>query len=126
VGFSPVRPLVFATTSIDGFLYLFDLGTSAAAPIVTLEVPDHVDSSTTMNTSARDRAQKRRIGKRPGLVSVAFNRKQRDLVAACDTAGHVHIWRLSWSLCNKQASEEALLDDFIGVKVVDKQNLSSK
>lgn len=115
VGFSPVRPMVFAATSVDGLLYLFDLRTSAAAPVATLEVPDRMDGVGPVEGS--ERVQKRRTSKRPGLIGIAFNRKQRDLVAACDSAGNVHIWRLSWSFCNKQVSEEALFDSFIGVGV---------
>jgi WD40 repeat protein len=107
VAFSPVRPLVFAAASIDGFVYLFDLSISETTPVVTLEVPieggTRGESSTLRRRSAASGVQ------RPGLVDLAFNRKQRDLLAACDTAGKVHIWRLSWALANGQTGEEAIL-----------------
>jgi WD repeat-containing protein 34 len=121
VGFSPVRPLVFAVTSVDGLLYLFDLGASIAAPVATLEVPDSIDGFGLVE--GRVRVQKRRTVKRPGLMGVAFNCKQRDLVAACDTAGCVHIWRLSWSFCNKQVSEEALFDSLVGISTHDTSSI---
>jgi hypothetical protein len=41
---------------------------------------------------------------------VAFNSKQRDMLAACDEAGRVHVWRLGWSLCAKRPEDQRLLD----------------
>ena len=36
--------------------------------------------------------------RRSGITGIAFNRKQRDLLAACDASGRIHIWRLNWNL----------------------------
>ena len=53
-------------------------------------------------------------------MGLAFNKKQRDLIAACDNDGRVHIWRLSWNLSNRQLNEESYLND-----MVDEANRSS-
>ena len=52
-----------------------------------------------------------RSQRRVGLTSLAFNPKQRDLIAGCDLLGRVHIWRLSWELSNKSATELAVLNE---------------
>ena len=53
---------------------------------------------------------------------MAFNRKQRDLFAACDLDGRVHIWRLGWKLANKGPTEQSALDA-LGNIVVDSGDL---
>ena len=37
VRFSPIRPLIFAAATIDGFLYVFDLSRSSSAPLYVVE-----------------------------------------------------------------------------------------
>ena len=44
-------------------------------------------------TAAKGRAEAT-FHYRSGITSIAFNRKQRDLLCACDYLGRVHIWRL--------------------------------
>ena len=44
------------------------------------------------------------------MTSLAFNRRQRDLLAACDHLGRVHVWRLTWGLSHKGNDEQTLLD----------------
>ena len=39
------------------------------------------------------------------LLGLAFNHKQRDLIAAVDFLGRVHIWKLSWLLSNRADNE---------------------
>jgi hypothetical protein len=46
-----------------------------------------------------------------GITGIAFNRKQRDLIAACDYSGRVHIWRLGWSLSNRHPAELKIMED---------------
>eukprot|EP01034_Spumella_vulgaris_P030784 gene30784-38049_t len=118
--FSPVRPAVFAATSNDGRLFLFDLATNQFAPVKSLEAPLASPLATAgTEDSASSGAQKKPRAKastsegtgRVGLTGVAFNHKQRDLVAACDWLGRVHIWRLGWRLANKHKSDASTLAD---------------
>ena len=48
---------------------------------------------------------------RAGITGIAFNKKQRDLIAACDFYGRIHVWRLSWSLSHRLPTEVAFLDE---------------
>ena len=122
VEFSPIRPLLFAAGSAEGFVYLFDLSSSSSVPVLVLEAKpsamnlakssdngaDAVGVSTKgddskMNTggataigaatAAKGRAEAT-FHYRSGITSIAFNRKQRDLLCACDYLGRVHVWRL--------------------------------
>ena len=109
VQFSPIRPCVFAVSSADGFVYIYDL-IQGSTPVVILEVP--VDAS----------------GSKKGRVSitaVAFNRKQRDLLSACDLAGKVHVWRLGWKIANVHAGEQEYLDS-LGNALVGAEELESE
>ena len=92
--FSPVRPCVLAAASSDGFVYVFDLSKTTAAPVATLE-------ALTMDGAS---------SARPVLTDVSFNAKQRDLLAACDTSGRVHTWRLGWELSNRQMADQEVLE----------------
>ena len=94
--FSPIRPCVFAAASSDGFLYIFDLSVSTAAPCATLEAEAPADGG--------------RTARRPALTDVCFNPRQRDLIAAADKGGRVHTWRLGWALSNRQMHDQAALD----------------
>jgi WD40 repeat protein len=122
--FSPSRPLVFAATSSDGFLYVYDLSANPLVPVATLECPLQPPVSTEDATAAAaqgsSRAHKKAPTKRGGgaesahnrvtTTGLAFNPKQRGLVAVCDYLGRVHIWKLSWRLSNMRADEQAGLD----------------
>lgn len=113
VRFSPIRPTVFASASSDGLLCIYDLQANTVAPVCMLEslmnppTPGSgATDSTSITASSSGRAQRR-----VGLTSLAFNPKQRDLIAGCDLLGRVHIWRLSWELSNKSATELAVLNE---------------
>ena len=93
VQFSPIRPCVFAASSAEGFIYIYDL-LHGSTPVVVLEAPAEGSSKR----------------KRVGFTAVAFNRKQRDLLSACDLSGKVHVWRLSWKIANAQSGEQEYLD----------------
>ena len=49
--------------------------------------------------------------RRVGLTGLVFNRKQRDLIAACDVNGRVHVFKLNWGLSNKSLLEQAKLNE---------------
>ena len=124
--FSPIRPLVFAATSSDGFVYLYDLGANPLSPVASLECPllPPVSAEDTAKEAARGAsvstkhkpvAHKKASGgdaahNRVTVTGLAFNPKQRGLIAACDYLGRVHIWKLSWKLSNIKADEQSTLD----------------
>ena len=130
IQFSPVRPLLFAAGSDDGFVYLFDLSSPASVPVLVLEAkPAGGDAAPGAGgSSSGDAGAGRREANKGGTSAAAaaradaaatarsavtglvFNRRQRDLLAACDYLGRVHVWRLSWGLSHKGNDEQALLD----------------
>ena len=105
--FSPTRPGIFAAGSADGFLYLYDISCTDSTPIIVLEAPplDIAPGDPTGAGQRRNRGTRGQGGKRVAFSGIAFNRKQRDLIAACDTAGRVTIWRLSWGLSHPTKGE---------------------
>ena len=123
VKFSPTRPAVFAAASSDGLLYLYDLHVSGDLPVAVLEAAPMVSPSAAAtgeganagagqpkkSSGSRQRAAAEDGPSRVGLTGLAFNPKQRDLVAVCDWLGRVHIWKLGWALANRRKDELALL-----------------
>lgn len=107
--FSPTRPGVFAAVSGDGFLYFYDISSSESTPLIVLEAPLQdptlAPGDGTTAGQRRNRNTQGQGGKRVSFSGVAFNRKQRDLIAACDTAGRVNIWKLSWGLSHPSKGE---------------------
>nr|XP_033816094.1 WD repeat-containing protein 34 isoform X2 [Geotrypetes seraphini] len=73
VRWSPVRPLLFAATSGEGEVLLFDLGKSSQLPAVSIQ----------QNPEQRP------------VYCLEFNKKQTHLLAAGDASGMVKIWQLS-------------------------------
>jgi hypothetical protein len=120
--------MVFAATSSDGFLYVYDLNANPLTPVTTLECPLQPpvssgnagdEAAAGAKDSGASRAAKKGVGKRGGgdaahnrvtITGLAFNPKQRGLVAVCDYLGRVHMWKLSWRLSNMRAEEQAGLD----------------
>ena len=133
--FSPTRPMVFAAATGDGFLYVYDLNANELSPVATLECPleppasseDSSNAQTTAGAAAgsasgkhKKTTQKRSsvsesTHNRVTITGLAFNPKQRGLVAACDYLGRVHIWKLSWKLSNLAAGEQAGLEGIAGI-----------
>lgn len=136
--FSPTRPLVFAATSSDGFLYVYDLGASSLVPAATLECPlqppqqpstqggEESTSAAAGTSSSSSRgtdkkgAPKRKTAaesahNRVTPTGLAFNPKQRGLVAVCDYLGRVHIWKLSYRLSNMRADDQKGLDELANI-----------
>lgn len=111
VQFSPTRPLVFAAASASGFVHLFDLAASENGPVASLECPAPADDSQQPHQQQQQRGGKGSRGGdgecRAAFSSLAFNRKQRGLLAACDVAGRVHIWKLGFALSSRGPGEAA-------------------
>ena len=88
-----------------------------STPVIVLEAPplalrDQSEQAHAHALAAEQRRNKNtheqaqaQGGKRAAFSGIAFNRKQRDLIAACDTAGRVNIWRLSWGLSHPTKGE---------------------
>jgi hypothetical protein len=111
VKFSAVRPLLFGVTTSNGYVILFDLRDAINKPTAL------ISSSTSQNSTIDDKSRdsKKRSNRNDKnhtvpLTGLAFNHKQRDLIAASDWNGRVHIWKLSWHLANKHTDEQAVLD----------------
>jgi hypothetical protein len=102
-----------------GFIYLFDLAVQATGPIAALEVPANADGdgeAGDANSGLSATPKSRRKGRsgdyrRTGFSGLAFNKKQRGLLAACDYKGNVHIWRLGWSFTSKRVEEGTTLEN---------------
>lgn len=107
--FSPTRPGVFAAGSAEGLLYLYDMTSPISTPIAALEAPTAGEDDLSQAQAQKQGSQGRRASsithRRSGLTGIAFNRKQRDLIAACDSSGRVHIWKLSWGLSHSTHPE---------------------
>lgn len=118
VQFSPIRPLVFATCSSLGYIYIFDLQIKETGPTCVLEVPspndDQEETDKSNDKQGRNRAARststNENNRRPALTNLAFNRKQRGLIAACDHTGQIHIWKLGQQYTSKQPMEHGILE----------------
>jgi WD40 repeat protein len=128
VAFSPHRPMVFACSTNDGFIYIYDLMENKKLPVVVLEANEKLVASlsaeqlSSTSASANDNSSVNQSnnprGKKAGgltdfggdnnknsIIQIAFNHKQRDLIAACDYFGQVFLWKLSWKLSNRNMNE---------------------
>ena len=121
--FSPVRPCVFACASADGYVYIFDLSLTTAAPVIVLDAQTTGEAGTNSRSQQVDSPGKSSTSKsrdafsgRPALTGLAFNSRQRDLIAACDETGFVHIWRLGSLLANRNASDQTALDELVRLR----------
>ncbi|KAE9094971.1 hypothetical protein PF010_g16890 [Phytophthora fragariae] len=115
---SRTRPMVFAAASEDGNVYVFDLKVDRVSPVLVLSGKDPVagSGSETTATSSTGTAAKgaattatSKTANEP-IFAVDFNPRQRNFLAAGDSAGTVHIWKLSWQLANFQTGENELLE----------------
>lgn len=102
VRFSMIRPCVFAVSTSDGRVFLYDLYQAADSskrsilPVQVLEVT--TDTASTAKPSSSNK-------KRVCLTGLAFNSQRKDLLAAVDWKGRVHVWRLSSSLVTRRRDE---------------------
>ena len=116
VKFSPVNPVVFACSTSEGLIFFFNLSLSTSAPILCLQVPALASSS---GRSRGDRTtDASSTGSRPSVTGISFNAKQRDMFAACDALGRVHVWRLDRSLSTASGLDQAELDKIGRVRQV--------
>jgi hypothetical protein len=116
VKFSPVNPVVFACSTSEGLIFFFNLSLSTSAPILCLQVPALASSSG--RSRGNRSADGSSVGLRPPVTGISFNVKQRDMFAACDALGRVHVWRLDRSLSTASGLDQAELDKIGRVRQV--------
>lgn len=120
VQFSPHRSTVFAASSMDGFIYLFDLSVSSSEPTDVLEAFNSADNTIPNSASSANTGKSggninnKSKSKRVAVTGIAFNHKYK-FIAACDISGCVHIWRLNWRLSNKQKIDDIVMNEFVNV-----------
>ncbi|KAI8919937.1 WD40-repeat-containing domain protein [Powellomyces hirtus] len=83
--FSPHRATVFAATSADGLLYIYDLAHSPSLPHTTLQV-------TSKSTVA--------------ATALAFSKGRNEYLATGDAAGIVKVWRVASGLASESVGRE--------------------
>jgi len=88
VQWSPVRPLVFAASTSNGSLLIYDLKVNRICPVLT--IPAYQTKSP--------------------VYCVAFNPKSCEVLCSADGKGMVKVWRLSSSLTSQLAGEEKMLE----------------
>ena len=94
--------LVLATGQAeDGGIFIYDLLQSSVIPVASAYLPS--GSADLPSSRASGFGEKAVCG---AAYSVAFNPKQRDLLATGDSKGRVIIWRVSWRLANKRPGED--------------------
>lgn len=100
--FSPIRPTVFAIGLSDGRVLLYDIALTTSVHVAELKSTPNSNSLST---------GKRLTDLKPApITGLSFNGKQRDLIAAVDSRGRVHIWKLGWSLTVRRSSDLRVLD----------------
>ncbi|GMF53429.1 unnamed protein product [Phytophthora fragariaefolia] len=116
---SRTRPMVFAAASEDGNVYLFDLKVDRVNPVLVLSGKDPVAGSgseaaaASSSTGPATKSTSAAVATKPASVpmfALDFNPRQRNFLAAGDSTGTVHIWKLSWQLANFQTGESELLE----------------
>jgi hypothetical protein len=132
VAWSRARPCVLAAATSDGAVSVYDLYVGTAAPAATLRCDGTYDgirsnagrpglgagaaagsgsgesgAGALSPLSAHDDADAT-----PAATAVAFNPKQRRLLAVGDSNGRLHLWKLAWRLGNEQPQEERALNLF--------------
>jgi WD repeat-containing protein 34 len=98
VCWSPFRPTVFAAVSNSGSVYIYDLMLSKQVPSYVLDYkpPPQTEHQSKVKTA----------------YSIGFNPRQRDFLAIGYHDGTVKIFRLNYSLSNKQPSDLKILKSF--------------
>ena len=99
--FSPVKPTVFATSCMDGNVYIYDLYNTTSSPLYTL------DHSQVYNCNASNTPARTHTSTTAGITYIAFNPIHKNLLVCCDITGHVHIWKLNAFLSNKHSAEDS-------------------
>lgn len=126
--------MVFAVGTNEGFVYIYDLIENKKLPVAILEMSEKLltllptdqqeqlqQKGSAGSTALQNSEKSKGVGKKStadvagggknSVLSVAFNHKQRDLLAASDFFGKVFIWKLNWKLSNRRSDEIDLLNN---------------
>lgn len=99
---------------MDGFIYIYDLSISVSIPVASLDL--QAQSSDSKSSSDTNRNINRKSNKRAGISCIAFNHRQRDLLASCCIDGVINIWKLNYNLSiRNNARELSVLDKLIQI-----------
>jgi WD40 repeat protein len=96
VKFSPLKPTIFATASTTGFVSVYDLTSPTASPLYQFDV----QADFSQHRKGEDGNSVAAFTPGAGITNVAFNAARKNLLAACDTSGNIHIYRLNSFLSN--------------------------
>jgi WD repeat-containing protein 34 len=124
LSWSHVRPMVLAAASGDGTVYIYDLYAMTGRPVLLLRPDGSVLTSTgaalaaappmpILALPATNGAGRTSSGSGRAVRTVAFNPKQRRLIASGDSEGFVRVFKLGWRTASPCPSEEALLRRFV-------------
>lgn len=91
----------------NGGLFVYDLLQSPVIPVASAYLPADVAD---LSRSGAVGIDKEEVANSGAIYSVAFNPKQRDLLATGDCYGRVIVWRVSWRLANKRPGESDTLE----------------
>lgn len=114
---SKARPCVIAAATSDGAVTVYDLyaSTSSSRPAAMLRCSDgsydgqRVNAAGGTAASAGGAASSSSSSVPVAATSLAFNPKQRRLIAVGDSLGRLHVWKLAWRLGNEQPQEAKAL-----------------
>jgi len=108
VQFSPLKPTVFATSSMNGFVAIYDLTSPTASPIYQFDV----QSDFSRHRKGEDGNTAAAFGSGAGITNISFNSARKNLFAACDSNGNIHVYKLNRFLSNQnlQNSNQTQLD----------------
>lgn len=105
VKFSPLKPTIFATASMNGFVSIYDLSSPTASPLYQLDVQadfsryrkSEEGNNGVSITTGIDSGDGGMI---VGITNLAFNAVRKNLFAACDSSGNIHIYKLNSFMSN--------------------------
>lgn len=104
--------MFFSDQAEDGGIFIYDLLQSPVVPVASARLPRGQDADHRSRSSRLVDVGGGGGGGKGGApaYSVAFNPRQRDLLATGDGKGRVIIWRMSWRLANKRPGEDTGLE----------------
>ena len=114
--FSPFRPCVWACSSSNGNVFIFDYFVSKCVPVQTLDIESSINSFNLKNSDPILKTKKENIAKydkskkeNSGITDIAFNPKQRDFIASATITGEIHIWKMSSHF--PKLEEQSIIDE---------------
>jgi WD40 repeat protein len=122
---SRTRPLVLAAGCADGRVAVYDLYRSTGQPVTVLwsdaaavavaggVAPGGPSHPTAVSAAAASASASSSSSSRPPVTSVAFNPRQRRVLATADSSGRILVWKLGWRFGRPEEREEVALERFL-------------